>query len=132
MDKPTPATGPSPCQTQKTTRTKLKIPRHQDQMISHHCRREDVVPTMGGVGTGTKTKKPTSRVVAPTWVDALNTVKLPGPPPQHLAALPRPADRQHHLSGPPSRHTTARARATSPHDPAAHNPSYTGQTARRP
>jgi hypothetical protein len=46
--------------------------------------------------------------------------------------LEAPSTESLHLPGPPSRRTTAQTRATTPHDPAAHSPSCTGQTARRP
>jgi hypothetical protein len=64
--------------------------------------------------------------------NALNTAKASGPPPRHPAAPPHMADHQHLLPGPPSRHTTARTRATTPHDSATRSPSCTGLTARRP
>jgi hypothetical protein len=40
--------------------------------------------------------------------DAINTDKDSGPPPRHPAAPLRQSDHQHHLPGPPSRHTTTR------------------------
>jgi hypothetical protein len=68
----------------------------------------------------------------PTLREALNTDKASGPPPRQQAAPPRPADLHLHLPGPPSRHTTTRKRATTPHDSVTRSPSCTEQTARRP
>jgi hypothetical protein len=65
-------------------------------------------------------------------LDAPNNKSLRSRRSDNHPALPLPADHQHHLPGPPSRRTTARTRATTPHDPATRSPSCTGQTARRP
>jgi hypothetical protein len=46
-----------------------------------------------------------------------------GPSPRHPTTPPHTADHQHHLSRPPSRCTTARDRAATPHDPTTHSPS---------
>jgi hypothetical protein len=68
----------------------------------------------------------------PTLREALNSDKASGPPPRQQAAPPRPADLHLHLPGPPSRHTTTRKRATTPHNSVTRSPSCTEQTARRP
>jgi hypothetical protein len=134
----------------EATRTKHKTPlpqrpydlpplperRHRPTMrgVGTRCSNEDEETNLPGscANTTPTTSIERNHVAYTHQVDALNTTKLPGPPPRHPATLPRTIDRQHHLLGPPSQRNTARARATMPHDLVARSPSYTGQTARRP
>jgi hypothetical protein len=94
----------------------------------HHGLREDALTTTRGADRGRSN---------------VDQEAIPLKSPQHRqsfrAAAPtstysatHPTDRQHHLPGPPSRHTTACTRATMLHDTVILSPSYTVPTTRRP
>jgi hypothetical protein len=90
--KPTPATGPNhpSLGNPYTTQPRADGQTPPSERKRHDCEEEQTQDAQ------TKMKKPS------TLTD------FSGPPPQHPAIPPRPAGRQHHLSGPPSQRTTAR------------------------